>query len=81
MNGQKTVSSNSQSLQATNILDNIWTKFVILEGKLSSAEMQIAAGKNYENLQSVYNIVFFLLIFKLLVNDKKCLLDLNDKLH
>ena len=81
MNGQKTVSSNSQSLQATNILDNIWTKFVILEGKLSSAEIQIAAGKNYENLQSVYKILFFLLIFKLLVNDKKCLLDLNDKLH
>ena len=44
------VDTTSQRLQASNILDSIYTKFVILEEELSSAEMQPAVGNNYEKL-------------------------------
>ena len=40
----------NQRLQASNILDNVYAKFVILEGDLSSAEIQAAVGNNYGNL-------------------------------
>ena len=42
---------NSQNLQTTNILNNFYTKYVVLKGELSSAEMQVAAGNNYGKLQ------------------------------
>ena len=45
---------NSQSLQATDILDNIYIKFVIIKGELSSAETQVAAGYMYGKLQSTF---------------------------
>ena len=45
---------NSQSLQANNILDNIYSKSVIPEGELSSAETQEATGNNYGKLQSAF---------------------------
>ena len=43
-----------QILQASNILDKVYAKSVILEGKLSSAYMQAAVGNNYENIKSAY---------------------------
>ena len=45
------VGSNNQILQANNILNNDYTKSVILEGELSLAEMQVAAGKNKNGKQ------------------------------
>ena len=45
----------SQRLQARNILDKVYIKSVILEGHLSSAEMQAAVGKNYGKLQFTVN--------------------------
>ena len=56
------VDTTSQRLQATNILDNVYAKSVILEWELSSAEMQAAVGNNYEKLQFTFNN--FLNIFK-----------------
>ena len=56
------VSTNNQSLQATNIIDNIYTKSVRLEGELSSAETQTGSGNNYEKLQLAFlkfNNIFY----------------------
>ena len=44
----------SQTLQVNNILDNVYVKSVILEGELSSAEMQAAVSNNYGNIQSAF---------------------------
>lgn len=41
------VSCNSQSLQADNFLDNVYTKSFSLEVEMSSVEMQVTATKNY----------------------------------
>ena len=46
---------NMQRLQGSNVLDNDYANYVILEGELSSAEMQDAIGNNYIKLQSVFN--------------------------
>ena len=43
---------NRQCLQSTNILDNIYTKSVIVKGELSSSLTQVAAGNNNGKLQS-----------------------------
>ena len=44
-----------QRLQASNILDIFYAKSVILEGELSSAEVQAAVGNNYGKLQFGFN--------------------------
>ena len=44
----------AKCLQATNISDNIYTKSVILEGELWSAETQVAPGSNYGKLQTAF---------------------------
>ena len=44
----------SERLQASNILDNVYTTYVILEGE-SSAEMQASVGNNYGKLQFALN--------------------------
>ena len=44
------VDTTSQRLQAINILNNAYAESIILEGELSSAEMQAAVGKNYGKL-------------------------------
>ena len=72
------VDTTSQRLQASNILDNVYSKSVILEGELSSAEMPAAVGKNYGKLQFAFNK--FRNTLKILSNNKKCLLNPNDKL-
>ena len=41
----------SQRLQASNILYSVYEKSFILEGKLSSAEMQAVIGNNYGKLR------------------------------
>ena len=41
----------SQRLQASNILYNVYAKYVILEEELSSAEMQAAVGNKYGKLK------------------------------
>ena len=43
-----------QTLQASKTLDNVYSKFVILEGELSSAKMQAAVSNNYEKIQSAF---------------------------
>ena len=48
------VDSTSQRLQASNILDNIYAKSVILEGELSAAEMQTAVSSDYGKIQSAF---------------------------
>ena len=48
------VDTTSQRLHASNILDNVYEKSVILEGKLSSAEMQAAIGNKYGKLQIAF---------------------------
>ena len=45
----------SQSLKACNILNNVYAKSVIVDGELSSAEIQAVVGNNYGNLQSAFN--------------------------
>ena len=45
----------SQMLQTSNILYNIYAKYAILGGELSSVEMQAAVGNNYGKLQSALN--------------------------
>ena len=40
---------------SSNILDYIYSKSVILEGELSSAEMQAIIGNNYGKLLSAFN--------------------------
>ena len=49
------VDTTSQRLQASNILDNVYAKYVILEVKLSSAEIHVDAGENYGKLQFAFN--------------------------
>ena len=49
------VNITSQRLQASNILDNVYTMSVILEGQMSSAEVQTAVGKNDGKLQFAFN--------------------------
>ena len=49
------VDTTSQKLQASNILDYVYTKSVIMEGELSSAEMQVYVGNNYGKLQFLFN--------------------------
>ena len=44
-----------QRLQSSNILDNFYAKSVILEGELSSAEIQAAVGNNYGKVQFAFN--------------------------
>ena len=41
----------SKKLQAINTLVNVYAKSVILEGELSSAEIQAPVGNNYGKLQ------------------------------
>ena len=53
--GYKAWSLKLQRLQASNILDNFYAKYVILQGELSSAEIQAAVGKNYGKLQFPFN--------------------------
>ena len=48
------VDTTSQKLQASNILNNVYAKCVMLEGKLSSAEMQAAVSNNYGKLQFAF---------------------------
>ena len=45
----------SQRLQASNILENVYATSVILEGELSSVEMQAAVSNSYGKLQSGFN--------------------------
>ena len=49
------VDTTSQRLQASNMFDNVYAKSVILEGELSSAEMQVYVGNNYGKLQFLFN--------------------------
>ena len=49
------VDTTSQRLHASNILNNVWAKSVILEGELFSAEIQDAVGNNYGKLQFAFN--------------------------
>ena len=44
------VGNTSQMLKTSNFLDNVYAKSFILEGDLSSAEMQAADGNNYGKL-------------------------------
>ena len=44
-----------QTLQASNILVNVYATFVILEGKLHSAKIQAAVVNNHGKLQSALN--------------------------
>ena len=41
------VDTNSQTLQTNKTLDNVYAKSVILEGKMSSVEMQAAVSYIY----------------------------------
>ena len=52
------VDTTSQRLQARNILDNVHAKSGILEGELSSAEMQAAVCINYGNPQFNFNNIW-----------------------
>ena len=61
------VDTTSQRLQVSSILVNVYTKSVILEVVLSSAEMQ-PVGNNYGKLQFAFND--FQNILKKLVNTK-----------
>ena len=45
------VGNTIQRSQASNILDNFYTKSVILKGELSSTEMQAVVSNNYVQLQ------------------------------
>ena len=63
-----------QKLHDSNIVDNVYVTSVILEGELSSADV----GNNYGKLQFAFNN--FQNILKKLTNNKKCLLDPNDKI-
>ena len=51
------VDTTSQRLQASNKLNNVLiAKSVILEGELSSAEMQAVVGNNYGKLLTTFDI-------------------------
>ena len=49
------LNTTSQRLQGSNILDNVYTTSIILEGELSSLEMQTAVGNSYVKLQYLFN--------------------------
>ena len=49
------VDTTNQRLQASDILDNVYAKSVILKGELSSVEMQAAVGNKYGKLHFVFN--------------------------
>ena len=49
------VDTTRRRLQASNVLVNVYAKSVILEGELSSAEIQAVVGKNYGKLQFPFN--------------------------
>ena len=66
-----------KGLQARNILHNVYATSVILEEELSSTEMHAAVDNNNGKLQTAFNN--FQNILKIFAN-KKCVLDLNDKL-
>ena len=74
----KNVCINILSLQATDTLDIVYTKPVILEWELSFTEIQVAAGKtNFRKLLSAFkNFLSILIDF---ANNKTCLIDKNDK--
>ena len=72
------VDTTSQKLQASNILDYVYTKSVIMEGELSSAEMQDVVVNNYGEIQSAFN--HFRIILKKLASNKKWLLNYYNKL-
>ena len=48
------VDTTNQRLQASNILNNVYAKSVILEGELSSAELQVFISNNYGKLQFAF---------------------------
>ena len=72
------VDTTIQKLQASNTLDDVYTTSVILKWELSLAEMHVAVGNNYGKLQ--FALSNFQKMLKEVVNNKKCLLDPNDKL-
>ena len=72
------VDTTCQRLQANNILNNVYAKYVILERELSSVELQAALGNNYGKLQFAFNN-FQNILKKKLANNKKCLLNPKDK--
>ena len=49
------VDTTSQRLQASNILNNVYAKSVILEKELYLAKMQAAVSNNYRKLQFAFN--------------------------
>ena len=49
------INNTSKKLQANTIFNNVYAKSVILEGELSSAEMQAAAGNKNGKVQSAFN--------------------------
>ena len=74
------VGTTSQRLKATNILDNVYAMYVILERELSSEEIQAAAG-NKTTMESYNPLLLTFKIFKKkLADNKNYLLDPNDKL-
>ena len=44
------IDTTNQRLQASNILDKVYAITVIMEGQMSSTEMQAAVGNNYGQL-------------------------------
>ena len=44
----------SQTLQATKTVDNVYPKSFILEGELSSAQMQAFVDSNYGKIESAF---------------------------
>ena len=71
------VDTTSQRLESSNILNNDYVKSVILEGELYSAEMQALVSNTYGKLQFAFNN--FRNSLKEITNNKKCLLNPNDK--
>ena len=72
------VDTTGQRLQASKFIDNFYAKSVILEGELSSAEIQADVGNNYGKLQ--FGFDNFRIIKKILSNNKECLLNPNDNI-
>ena len=72
------VDTTSQRLQTSNTLDNFYAKFVVLEGELSSADMQAAVGNNVGNVHFAFHN--FRIFLKISCQQKKCLLNPNDNL-
>ena len=67
------IDTTSQTLQPSNIIDNVYAKSAILEVELSSSEMQAAVGKNYGKLQFAFNS--FRINLKKTCQQQKCLLN------